>query len=579
LGQRLDAASGDEVGINDFRISDMGPNGDRPYEATEPAVAYNSANNEYLVVWAGDDNTGSLVHGEKEIFGQRINARTGKEVGSNDFRISDMGPDGNTSFGAKETAVAYNSVNNEYLVVWSGDDNTGALVDNEHEIFGQRLGGATGAEIGMNDFRISDMGSSDGDPRFEGLAPQAVYNSRNNEYLVVWAGSDDAGLPARPEYEIYGQRLKAATGAEVGANDFRICDMGSDGDMSFKARSPAVAYNSTNNEYLVVWSGDDNTGLLVNDEFEIFGQRLNAATGAEAGVNDFRISDMGTSDGNDAFAALAPNVAYNSTNNEYLVVWSGDDDTGALVDNEYEIFGQRLAADGAAIGENDFRISDMGQSNRDPAFDAKAPKIVYNRTNNVYLVVWQGDDDTGLLLDDELEIFGQRLDAATGAEIGINDFRVSFMGPNGNKRFIAIRPSVAYSGVLDAYLAVWEGGDDTELEIFGLRFKDGQEIIQLEQRPYYLGQNFPNPFNYGTEINLIMPESGEVVVKVYTVTGQLVRALVNRELPRGYHTIQWNGRNQLGNIVAAGVYYCRMTVKGKNGEAVFAKTNRMTIVK
>ena len=39
---------------------------------------------------------------------------------------------------------------------------------------------------------------------------------------------------------------------------------------------PAVAYNSTNNEYLVVWAGDDNTAPLVDDEFEIFGQRLNA---------------------------------------------------------------------------------------------------------------------------------------------------------------------------------------------------------------------------------------------------------------------------------------------------------------
>jgi hypothetical protein len=35
--------------------------------------------------------------------------------------------------------VAYNSVTNEHLVVWSGDDNTGTLVDNEFEIFGQRF--------------------------------------------------------------------------------------------------------------------------------------------------------------------------------------------------------------------------------------------------------------------------------------------------------------------------------------------------------------------------------------------------------------------------------------------------------
>ena len=35
-----------------------------------------------------------------------------------------------------------------------------------------------------------------------------------------------------------------------------------------------MAYNSTANEYLVVWSGDDYTGPLVNDESEVFAQRV-----------------------------------------------------------------------------------------------------------------------------------------------------------------------------------------------------------------------------------------------------------------------------------------------------------------
>jgi len=46
-------------------------------------------------------------------------------------RISDMGPDGNVTYSAAGAAVAYSSTANEYLVVWSGDDNTPRLVDNE----------------------------------------------------------------------------------------------------------------------------------------------------------------------------------------------------------------------------------------------------------------------------------------------------------------------------------------------------------------------------------------------------------------------------------------------------------------
>ncbi|VAW53137.1 hypothetical protein MNBD_GAMMA05-1700, partial [hydrothermal vent metagenome] len=103
-----------------------------------PAVAYNTSNNEYFVVWQGDDDTGSLVNDENEIFGQRVNGATGAEIG-NDTRLSDMGPDGVFNFNAFTPAVAYNASNNEYLVVWSGDDDTAPLVDGEFEIFGQRF--------------------------------------------------------------------------------------------------------------------------------------------------------------------------------------------------------------------------------------------------------------------------------------------------------------------------------------------------------------------------------------------------------------------------------------------------------
>jgi hypothetical protein len=456
-----------EVGANDFRISHMGPDGNAAFGAFDPAVAYNGAANEYLVVWRGDDTTDD----EFEIYGQRLNAATGAAIGGK-IRISDMGPDGDTHFSANNPAVAYNSRDNEYLVIWSGNDNP--LVPGELEIFGQRLDAATGAEVGGNDFRISDMGP-DGDTHFAAFAPAVAYNGANDQYLVVWYGDDDTGNLVGGEFEIFGQRLDAATGAEVGDNDFRISHMGPDRNLNFGAFEPAVAYNGAANEYLVVWFGDDNTGTLVNDEFEIFGQRLDAATGAQLGANHFRISDMGT-DGDTHFAASIPAVAFNRTNNEYLVVWEGDDNTGMLVDGESEIFGQRLdAATGAEVGANDFRLSDMGPDG-DPHFGAFRPAVAYNSANNRYLVTWEGEDNTPPLVDNESEIFGQQLNAATGAEVGANDFRLSDLGPDGNTSFQANFPAVAYNGVNNEYLVVWYGEDNTpplandEIEIFGQRF-------------------------------------------------------------------------------------------------------------
>lgn len=468
-------ADATELGTNDFRLSDMGPDGDINFEAASPAVAYNSTNNEYLVVWAGDDNTGALVNNEAEIFGQRIDAATGAEIGS-DFRLSDMGPDGNATFDASSPAVAYNPTNNEYLVVWSGSDNTGALISDEFEIFGQRIDAATGTEVGTNDFRLSDMGP-DGNFNFSAFAPAVAYNPTNNEYLVVWTGDDNTAPLVDNENEIFGQRIDAATGAEVGTNDFRLSDMGPNGGTSFGASAPAVAYNSTNNEYLVVWEGDDDTAPLVDNESEIFGQRIDAATGAEVGTNDFRLSDMGP-DGNANFDALNPAVAYNPTHNEYLAVWEGEDNTGTLIDEEFEIFGQRInAATGAEVGTNDFRLSDMGTTDGSTSFGAFEPAVTYNSRDNQYLAVWQGDDDASPLVDEEIEIFGQRIDAATGAEVGTNDLRLSDMGPVGDANFNASTSAVAYNVTNNEYLAVWKADDgpplvNFEFEIFGQRFAE-----------------------------------------------------------------------------------------------------------
>src|SRR5262249_23851862 len=155
--------------------------------------------------WRGDDNTGTLVDNEREIFGQRLTA-AGLEVGANDFRISDVGPDGDTHYGAHDPAGAYNGTGHEDLVVWRGDDNHTTLVDGEIETRGERLNAATGVEVGANDFRLSHMGP-DGDTSYGAFHPAVVSNGANSEYLVVWHGDNDHDRPGNEEFEIFGQRF------------------------------------------------------------------------------------------------------------------------------------------------------------------------------------------------------------------------------------------------------------------------------------------------------------------------------------------------------------------------------------
>ncbi len=103
---------------------------------------------------------------------------------------------------------------------------------------------------------------------------------------------------------------------------------------------------------------------------------------------------------------------------------------------------------------------------------------------------------------------------------------------------------------------------------------------------YQLEQNYPNPFSgsgisgrSNTLIAFSLPAASQVSVSIYSITGQLVREIVNGEMAAGRHAISWDGRNQVSEVVAAGTYLYRLVVLGSNGEVVFSKTQRMTMVK
>jgi len=96
---------------------------------------------------------------------------------------------------------------------------------------------------------------------------------------------------------------------------------------------------------------------------------------------------------------------------------------------------------------------------------------------------------------------------------------------------------------------------------------------------FALEQNYPNPFNPETEIRFALPEAGQVTVKIFSTTGQEIRTLANAAFQAGYQTLRWDGRDQSGNAVAAGVYLYKLIVTGENGAVKFNETKRMAFVK
>lgn len=70
--------------------------------------------------------------------------------------------------------------------------------------------------------------------------------------------------------------------------------------------------------------------------------------------------------------------------------------------------------------------------------------------------------------------------------------------------------------------------------------------------------NHPNPFRVNTWISYTLPESSNVNIGIYNVSGELVRTLNNQQQSAGKHSIEWNGLNDAGVMTSQGVYFCRL---------------------
>lgn len=85
--------------------------------------------------------------------------------------------------------------------------------------------------------------------------------------------------------------------------------------------------------------------------------------------------------------------------------------------------------------------------------------------------------------------------------------------------------------------------------------------------------NYPNPFNPSTTISYQFAETNPVRLSIFNTVGQEVAILLDEPQMAGEYDINWNGRDQQGNPVSAGIYLCRLSTSDHS------KTIKLLLVK
>lgn len=89
---------------------------------------------------------------------------------------------------------------------------------------------------------------------------------------------------------------------------------------------------------------------------------------------------------------------------------------------------------------------------------------------------------------------------------------------------------------------------------------------------YSISQNHPNPSRGTTTIGYQIPVGGHVSLKVYDISGRLVRTLEDGMKQAGFHYVDWNGEDDSGLRAGNGVYFYRMV------SADFSKNLKMILL-
>jgi len=347
-----------------------------------PAVAYNSQRQEYLVVWYNDRA------GCDDIRAQRVSG--GGALVGGPFYVSAECP-----VDRRYPDVAYNSAQDQYLVVWEQEESAGG-----YSIQARRVSGA-GQVLDGTDVTVRSWGGNTYTP----VQPAVAYASTSDRYLVVWAETWHSGSIT---HGIYGQVMDEQGNFDGG--QFSISE-GPD-----PRQAPDVAYNRHANRHLVVWQQEDTT--LPVPLWDVYGQQVHGGGGTFGG--DIRIAYYSVSSTNPAVAA----IPITPDQYKFLVAWEIDYAPG-----DRDIYGLAIAEDGTP-NPTDVKISITNA-------DESSPAIGGTEDNSEYFVAWrhsQGVVDKpikgrvvshdGVLAGEPTELSGVNADHPAVAAGPVGDFAV-----------------------------------------------------------------------------------------------------------------------------------------------------------
>jgi hypothetical protein len=92
--------------------------------------------------------------------------------------------------------------------------------------------------------------------------------------------------------------------------------------------------------------------------------------------------------------------------------------------------------------------------------------------------------------------------------------------------------------------------------------------------PTFKLSGYPNPFKSEIEISFALPKEADINLKIYDVSGKLIKTLVNKRTTSGYYSVNWEAKD-----LPSGIYFVKFQAHTGFGTGEFTDTRKLVLMK
>ena len=118
-------------------------------------------------------------------------------------------------------------------------------------------------------------------------------------------------------------------------------------------------------------------------------------------------------------------------------------------------------------------------------------------------------------------------------------------------------------------LIAWDNANNPSEQEIRLISSDNENLR------LYNVYNFPNPFINDTKFTFELSLEADVAIDIYTLGGKKIKNFIYKSYQPGFHTIEWDGKNEYGKLLSNGVYLYK--IKAENNISKTHKIGKIAI--